>query len=208
MAWRLCGGRIGRMDFNRRRSIFLLVLCQIIGLPSHLTSQTQTRSPSLSIGSVQVSLGMARDRVLQLFKDAHIQPNVTPELQTGPQIEAWVICETPDSDSKTCDTDGSVIFNKGVLIHASIRWRPRATSGADIAEAFIGAAHDLTSRGLTHCEMGTGNQDNPAFSLRQMTIRCDQHYSAKLVVWRNTEGLPTAQVEEIISEKVFPIESK
>jgi hypothetical protein len=151
---------------------------------------------------------MPRDHVYKLFKDAKLKPNLLPRAENAPNEEGWAVCETNDPSSPACDIEGSVLFRNNVLIQASVRWGPKAESASAVVDALIGAAHDFSKQGLSHCDIGTDNQDKPDFFVRRMQIRCGGHHAISAFVWQHPDGLRSAEVQEIISEKEISIDLK
>lgn len=182
-------------------------LLPVVLAAAHVNGVAQAPVPSISVGDVRVSLGMSRDRVYRLFKDAHLQPQPAHQLAPGPNEEGWVICQSyqDSEDSPNCDIDGEVLFRDNIVIMASVRWEPKAESAASVVDAFIGATGDLTKRGLTHCEIGTDHQEQPSFTMRRMQIRCADHYSISISVSQLQNRSQAAYVDETISEKPLPL---
>ena len=205
------GVRIGRMTFNFRQIVFFLVVNAFIGLPGAVRSQEKPARPSIFIRNVQVILGMTKDRAYQLFRNAHITLRSTQEPLTNPAYEMWIVCDAAKEEVSGCENQGSgsLAFKDGLLVQASVLWwGPSNASAAALAESLIGATHDLSKRGLTQCEVGIVDQDDPSLSLRRMQVRCGPHYSIQLLVTKNFPEGPTAEVLEILSEKALPLESK
>ena len=94
------------------------------------------------------------------------------------------------------------------MIMASVRWGSRAKTAPSVVDALIGAVHDLTQHGLTHCDIGTDNQEQPSFTVRRMQIRCADHYSISISVPQFSDRPQTADVEETISAKPLPLGEK
>jgi len=160
------------------------------------------------IGDAQISLGMSRRDVIQLFKKAGLQPTVVPQLAKSPTEEHWTICESSNPNAANCTIEGSVIFEHGILVLASVRWGAGADSGSAVAGALVGALHHLAQSRDARCEVGTDTQDDPSFRIRRARIRCGDHHTVSVFVTQDADGTQSGQVQEIISEKVLTLESK
>jgi len=163
-------------------------------------SQTIPIQPSISIGSVEVSLGMSRDHVYQLFKAANLHPQVTHFPNDAPNIESWTICEDGENNND-CDTEGQATFRDGRLILAVVRWAPKARTAADVADALVGAVRDFSKRGLTHCDLDTPDDTKPNYSYKELRMTCAGHSSVELLIWKSTSEPTRVQVQQSISEK-------
>ena len=136
------------------RSLLILTVSAV------LFAQTATRSndskkteETLSIGTVELHLGMAEDVVLaKLAKAGYKVSGIAGS-------DEWVVAE--QTDRFPFQPLGDVSFKNKTLVFINRTWTPDADTAANIGEGLYGVMSNLSKNGRKQCSLVTDERQSP-----------------------------------------------
>jgi hypothetical protein len=151
----------------------VLAVCSVAGF-------TQSASPSLSLGSHVLTIGMAESEVLEQLGGDLIIKTVPKGVEPGPELAT----STPPESTWAVEKNlagmfvvlGQVSFAHHQLISVSRNQEVKSTSARSLFNTLDLASRQLEEDGFTNCRLSTvhGNYtvDNGSVSAKQINLNC------------------------------------
>jgi hypothetical protein len=162
---------------ERRGLLSLLTGAVVAALLFGTQAVAQTNQPSMDVGTVTLSLGMPRDKVLAQIKQAGYKV-----LELAPEGKATRVAvarrDKPESLPAFLDNEGELFFRGGTLVRI---FREVATSNIntdrDLAFALYAIVQGLEKEGSSHlCSVstteGTPVTDEPGIEAKTILLTC------------------------------------
>lgn len=138
------------------RTRFLLVLLMV------LTATAANTPEAISLGSVELRLGMPRDAVLARFAPYYNLQKVGSD--------SWIV--SPKNQSAR-EAIGSISFREGKLTAIYREWGPNdQLAGAPFARAIFGVIQQLSQEGKHVCSISVSQTQDPQSELRTAFLVC------------------------------------
>jgi hypothetical protein len=192
------------------RGKFLVLLITTTCISHTSPAQTPAADGELRISGIQVSLGMSRDAVYRLFKDAHIRVKEVHFPDRKSADEEWRIlgsCAEGSDGNDDCEPIGQIRFTNQKLSFALARWGTGAQSASDVTQALYGAVQDFSRRGLGQCELNTGDYGDPDHHFQRIDMQCGLHSYITVTMTKKTTESTRINIAEMISETHSPLVS-
>ena len=149
----------------------------------------RTVQETLSIGSVELHLGMPQDAVLGQLTRAGYKLTASGE-------NGWMIMQS-NGDARN-GILGSVGFKDNRLTFIDRDWAPDQTSVGTIGNGIYGVLSNLYKQGRQVCSLQTGDQQNPTSELKNIYLTCSPGASYLSITILRYQGNDSVSVEEIL----------
>ena len=186
--------------------------CKAVVLLLGTFALAQTKPPSLDVGSVTLTLGMSREKVVEQLKNAGYN-----FIDLPPKDGEAIVIVTRDGTNDHIKRLVALTFNDGELHFRSgsltrIRKRVQSEMGTDrhLAASLYAVFQQYASEGSNgRCVLGTLEEmpvgpDNPDVEAKQINIICGVGggvYRSTIVRWATVEGaqqqVPVAVFQEL-----------
>jgi hypothetical protein len=168
-------------------------LLLVLTVSAVLFAQTATRSTpdeALSIGTVELHLGMAEDVVLgKLAKAGYKVSGVAG-------TDDWVVTE--QTDKFPFQPLGDVSFKNKTLVFINRNWTPDADSAANIGEGLYGVMSNLSKNGRKQCSLVTDERQSPTAAQKDILLKCSPGDSYVQIAITYREGRTFVGVSETL----------
>jgi hypothetical protein len=140
-----------------------LTLCASVALLSATTSGAQTVAPRISIGGIELQLGMPQEEALRKLSVLYRVQDLSPG--------SWVVLRENRGEYAPL---GSITFTDDRLTFASRSWTPPGPnqSADSLARAFFDAVRSMTGGGTRTCLVATSEQSTTVGTMRQIELTC------------------------------------
>jgi hypothetical protein len=144
---------------------------------------------TLSIGSVELHLGMPQDAVLGQLTRAGYK-------LTGSGENAWMIMQS--NGNATNGILGSVGFKNNKLTGIVRDWAPDQTTVGTIGNGIYGVLSNLYKHGRQMCSLQTGDQQNPTAEVKNIYLTCFPGASYVSITIVRYQGNDSVSVSEML----------
>jgi hypothetical protein len=148
----------------------------------------------LSIGGVQLSLGMTKSSALSAFVKQYDVTDVP-----GSSGLTFSIIKTKGSPSSKPRLVGTIIVRNDRVVEITPNNRPTslAKSAIDLSEAYYWAIHEQTEGTTTHCTVQTDQIENESVNWNRIKILCGNRRVYLEVFLKSPTGAFTGITESL-----------
>lgn len=154
--------------------------CVALALAS-VTGSARAQEPSITLGRLTVSTGMAQAEVIRLAGVARQRLSVTPQVERTAIV--WEK-ETTDDSNRIL---GSIAFENDRVKVVFKNWTPEQTEkDIDVGNALFSLAESFVQASNTRCTLSTSTRNEPGQQDQRVTLQCGRR-SIEISTVRNDQ---------------------